>query len=134
MCCSGQKQTKNFNVTLFWRIEPDIERRLKFSASGKNGKWSGNGSGQYNLGDPIYKCGVRSLKGIIVLRTKITLECMETDRQYVGGILQFTLGKSTHRGQLKPVELICDAPNSSAEWPQLWLGPLGSATLQITGL
>lgn len=135
-CCSGQNQTKHFDLTLLWRAEPHVERRLLFSADGVDGKWVGNGSANYDLGDPIYPCGHSPLRGDIIVRVKARLECTETpDKTYIGGVLQFTVGKSTFRGKLKPTELVCESggPTSTAEWLMVWLGPLGSAILRAKG-
>ena len=139
-CCSGENQTKEFDVTLYWRSSPEIEHRLLFSISGVDGKWSGPGSADYDLSPVVYQCDHLDIKGSnVILRVNLDLICTEIpDKTYVHGTMQFSFGfpglLSTYHGKLLPTELNCKdgGPKASAEWLLLWLGPLGSCRMYLS--
>lgn len=135
-CCTGDTQTRSFDVTLNWRSVPDSERRLKFTMNGADGQWTGQGSGEYDMGPAVYSCGVRDPKGNVVIRVNAAIKCVEDGiNSFISGHLQITFGKTTFGIRVRPHALICTdgGPNSTVEWPQLWLGPLGEGKLLLVG-
>jgi len=129
MCCN---QIQSFDVSILWQAEPTSKHQLTFIANSNNNKWEGAGNNSYEF-DTVCEC-VPSLRGTINVRIRVKLECVETvaGKSYINGTIQFTVGSMTLRSRLKSIILTC-GEQATAEWDMVWLGPLGNATVSITG-
>ncbi len=134
-CCNGTDQIKEFNINLYWRAIPEIERKLSFKATGVDGKWNGEGSGSYEMGDEIKSCDRTEISGTQVLRVKLELKCTQTTtKTYIDGIMYITFAKSSFKARLKPKLLFCGniTPDLAVEWNVLFLGPLGMSRVTVS--
>jgi hypothetical protein len=135
-CCSGSSQTRKLDVTVEFRPVADRNYRLKFTLSGQEGRWLGRGSDSYNLGDPQqFGCGRMPQPGVQDVGIKMELICSESDSPTLQGIIQITIGHSTHRGKLvaTPLDCIKGGPGCVARWSLLYLGGLGMADITVRG-